>query len=681
MKLQRQTPKGIRVDKNVLPGKGKPLAKHLLTRAIIALVVLGVLLYWSLVRIVEVATANGYIEVSKASTFEYVTVSAPTLSDYSDEDLKQFLDNFLLRANVVYAELQLGNFSYLGELSNPDIQANFVEDTEFGSNNDDTYYFSVGFYVDSNPASFRVGIDETEINDLVTRAKILILAAIFFLFAIFLGFSFFYTGTITGPLDKLARESNRVTTGNEDQNLRTDSTILEFNLMADNLEAMRQQLVSRNQELREQVIQDPLTGIPNRLLFNEGLEKALNRNKHYGETYALVMVDIDDFKNVNDAYGHPIGDRLIKFVAYWLQRVERANIVARIGGDEFAIIVADTNRSELAEFCGTVIRRLVREVKFRDHRIPLAISLGATLLESEKKLSTDDFIQQADFALYAAKSSPDHFAIFDENLFAHTARAKAIARALKASEFKQLGFRMMYQPKFNIETGEPTSVEALARWQHPEMGNISPVEFIGIAEQQHLMTRLTTFIIDMVMMDIRKWMAKGVQIQTAINVSPQDINNENFLEILYSALEVYSIPAELIELEVTENALVENSKAFAQKLAQVKKMGFSIAIDDFGSGYANFINLKNFPFETIKIDQSFVRDMQHRKQDKILVKGAIDIAHNLGMKVVAEGVETEAVRNILAELKCEEAQGMWFSSPLEADEIVELYQQQDQKTS
>ena len=658
--------------------KGKSLAKHLVTRAVIALLLLGTLLYWSLVRIVEVATANGYIEVSKASTFEYVTVSAPTLSESTDENIKSFLDNFLLRANVVYAELHLKGFSYLGELSDPDIQANFTEETEFGSNNDNTYYFNVGFYVGTEPANFRVGIDETEINELVTRAKILIISVIFSLFAIFLGFSFIYTRLITVPLGKLARDSERVTTGDVEQNLGIDSNIDEFNQMAGNLEAMRQQLVSRNMELRAQVIQDPLTGIPNRLLFNEGLEKAINRNKHYGETYALVMVDIDDFKTVNDAYGHPIGDRLIKFVAYWLQRVERTNIVARIGGDEFAIIVADTNRTELAEFCTNVIRRLVRDVKFRDHRIPLAISLGATLLEAEKKLSTDDFIQQADFALYAAKSAPDHFAIFDENLFAHTARAKAIARALKASEFKNMGFRMMYQPKFNIATGEPTSVEALARWQHPEMGNISPVEFIGIAEQQHLMTRLTTFIIDMVMIDIRKWIAKGIKVPTAINVSPQDINNESFLEILYSALEVYSIPANLIELEVTENALVENSKAFAKKLGQVREMGISIAIDDFGSGYANFINLKNFPFETIKIDQSFVRDMQHRSQDRILVKGAIDIAHNLGMKVVAEGVETEAVRDILNELNCEEAQGMWFCSPLEADEILELYQEKQQ---
>ena len=653
---------------------GKSLAKHLVTRAVIALTILGALLYWSLVRIVEIATADGYIEVSKASTYEYVTVSAQTLSDGTDESIKQYIDNYLLRANVVYAELQLGGFSYLGELSDPEIQANFLESTEFGQNGDDIYFFNVGFYVGTEPANFRVGIDETEINELVKRAKIYVSSAIVSLFAIFLGFSFFYTRMITGPLEKLARDSEQVTSGDVEQNLGIESKIREFNLMAGNLEAMRQQLVNRNLELREQVIQDPLTGIPNRLLFNEGLEKALSRNKHYNETYALVMVDIDDFKNVNDAYGHPIGDRLIKYVAYWLQRADRSNIVARIGGDEFAIIVADTNRAELAEFCATVIRRLVRNIKFRDHRIPLAVSLGATLLESDKKLSTDDFIQQADFALYAAKSSPDHFAIFDENLFAHTARAKAITRALKSSDFKQLGFRMMYQPKFDLATGKPAGVEALARWQHPDMGNISPAEFIGLAEQQHLMTRLTIFIIDMVMMDMRKWMAKGVRVQTAINVSPQDINNENFLEVLYSALEVYSVPPKLIELEVTETALVENSKAFAKKLLQVKKMGISIAIDDFGSGYANFINLKNFPFETIKIDQSFVRDMQHRNQDKILVKGAIDIAHNLGMKVVAEGVETEAVQKILTELKCEQAQGMWFCSPLEADEVLDLYQ-------
>ena len=660
---------------------GKTLARHLVTRAIIVLAVLGALLYWSLVRIVEIATADGYIEVSKASTYEYVTVSAQTLADGTDESIKEYIDNYLLRANAVYAELQLGGFSYLGELSDPDVQANFEESTDFAQGGDNVYYFSVGFYVGEEPANFRVGIDETEINELVTRAKIFITSTIVLLFTIFLGFSFFYTRMITGPLDKLARDSEQVTSGDVEQNLGIESKIREFNLMAGNLEAMRQQLVNRNMELREQVIQDPLTGIPNRLLFNEGLEKALYRNKHYNETYALVMVDIDEFKNVNDAYGHPIGDRLIKFVAYRLQRADKSNIVARIGGDEFAIIVADTNHAELAEFCATLVRKIVRDVKFRDHRVPLAVSLGATLLESDKKLSSDDFIQQADFALYAAKSSPDHFAIFDENLFAHTARAKAITRALKSSDFKKLGFRMMYQPKFDLATGKPAGVEALARWQHPDMGNISPTEFIGLAEKQHLMTRLTIFIIDMVMMDVRKWIAKGVRVQTAINVSPQDINNENFLEILYSALEVYGVPPTLIELEVTETALVENSKAFAKKLSQVKKMGISIAIDDFGSGYANFINLKNFPFETIKIDQSFVRDMQHRNQDKILVKGAIDIAHNLGMKVVAEGVETDAVRQILAELKCEQAQGMWFCSPLEANEILELYQNEQESVS
>lgn len=654
--------------------ESKSLARHLLTRVVIALAILGALLYLSLVRIVEIATANSYIDVSKASTYEYITVSAQTLNDGTDESIKQYIDNYLLRANVVYAELQLNGFSYLGELSDPEVQANFIESTEFGQNNDDVYYFDVGFYVGPEPANFRVGIDETDINELITTAKALVCSAIVSLFAIFLGFAYFYTRMITEPLDKLAKDSHQVTSGDVAQNLGIESNIREFNLMAGNLEAMRQQLVNRNLELREQVVQDPLTGIPNRLLFNEGLDRALSRIKHYDETYALVMLDVDDFKNVNDAYGHPIGDRVIKYVAYWLKRVDPSNIVARIGGDEFAIIVADTNRAELAEFCATVIRRMVRDIKFRDHTIPFSVSLGATLLESEKKLSTDDFIQQADFALYAAKSSPDHFAIFDENLFAHTARTKAIARALKSSDFKKLGFRMMYQPKFDLATGKPISVEALARWQHPELGNISPTEFIALAEQQHLMTRLTTFIIDMVMMDMRKWIGKGMNVQTAINVSPQDINNENFLEILYSALEVYSVPPKLIELEVTENALVENSKAFAQKLLQVKKMGISIAIDDFGSGYANFINLKNFPFETIKIDQSFVRDMQHRHEDKILVKGAIDIAHALGMKVVAEGVETDAVRAILTELKCEQAQGMWFSSPLEADEIVGLFE-------
>lgn len=667
-------PKRIPSKKEKKIKKDKTLAKHLATRAVIALVVLGVLLYWSLVRIVEVATANGYIDVWKASTFEYVTLSAPTLSAESGVGITEFLDSYMLRANVVYAELVLGSNSYLAELSDPDVRENYQEDTEFGGSNDNTYYFSVGFYTEDSPATFNVGIDETEINDLVNRARFLVLSVIFSLFAIFLGFSFVYTRLITEPLDRLAKKSDHVADGEVNQQLHIDSNIREFNSMASNLEGMRQQLVSRNEELRKQVIQDPLTGIPNRLLFNEGLSDAIRRSKNSGTTFALVMVDIDDFKSVNDTYGHPIGDRLIKFVAYWLQRVDRDNLVTRIGGDEFAIIVPNTNRTDLAEFCGMVIRRMVRDIKFGDLRIALGISLGATLLESETKMSTDDYIQQADFALYAAKASPDHFAIFDENLFAHTARAKAIARALKASEFKHLGFRMMYQPKFNIATGLPTSVEALARWNHPEMGNISPVEFIGIAEQQHLMTRLTTYIIDMVMIDIRKWMSKGFNIPTAINVSPQDVNNEAFMEILYSALEVYSVPTNLIELEVTETALIENSDTFGQKLAAVRDMGIKIAIDDFGSGYANFINLKNFPFETIKIDQDFVRDMQHRNEDRILVKGAIDIAHNLGMKVVAEGVETEAVRDILHQLHCEEAQGMWFCSPLEADEITDLYE-------
>lgn len=654
--------------------RGKSLAHHLLVTASIALLILGSLLYFSLVRIVETAAANGYLDASVASADEYIAASIPSLNSQTDESIAEFLNNYMLRANVSYAELQIGGYSYIGELSGQSTPINFIEDTEFGQNNDHTYYFSRDFKVALEPALFLVGIDESEINDLVRTAKILICSAIVFLFALLLIACFAYSRKITVPLEQLARDSERVTAGDFEQNLQIKSSIREFNGMAASLETMRQQLVNRNLELREKVIQDPLTKIPNRLLFNEGLQKALSRIKHYDETYALVMVDIDDFKTVNDAYGHPIGDRLIKFVAYWLQRIERTNIVARIGGDEFAIIVADTNRAELAEFCAHVVRRLVRDIKFRDQVIPLGISLGATLLESEKKLSPDDFIQQADFALYAAKTSPDHFAIFDENLFAHTARTKAIARALKASEFKQLGFRMMYQPKFDLKTGKPNGVEALARWQHPEMGTISPAEFIGIAEQQHLMTRLTTFIIDMVMMDIRKWMGKGIRVQTAINVSPQDINNENFLEILYSALEVYSIPPKLVQLEITENALVENSQTFAQKLTEVRKMGISIAIDDFGSGYANFINLKNFPFETIKIDQSFVKDMQHQEEDKVLVRGAIDIAHNLGMKVVAEGVETEAVRDILYELNCEEAQGMWFCSPLEADEIVELYE-------
>ena len=657
------------------PRKRKSLAFHLGSRTIFALAVLGTLLYWSLVKIIESTMADGYMDLFKVSAFEYVTIAAPLLNDPSEEKIQKFLKDFGLRSYVVYAELELNERSYIDDSSDLTLGGSFLEDYYIDGNGDNIYYFSLGFYLDADePAKFKVGFDETEISNRIRRAQLSISAVIISLFCIFLSFVFVYSRIITVPLSRLADKSDDVSGGKTEQTLEIASGILEFNSMASSLEGMRQQLVHRNTELRQQVVQDPLTGIPNRLLFNEGLATALHRTIKFKETYALVMVDIDDFKSVNDTYGHPVGDRLIKFVSYWLQRVDRANLVARIGGDEFAILIADTDRTELSAFCTAVVRCLVRDVKIREQILPVSISLGAALLDAKKKLSTDDFIQQADFALYAAKSSPDHFAIFDEALFAHTTRAKNIARALKAADFRNLGLRMMYQPKFNINSNQPTSIEALVRWDHPEMGSISPVEFIAIAEQQQLMTRLTTYIIDMVMIDTRKWRGKGLDIQTAINISPQDINNESFLDILFSALEVYSVPATSIQLEITETALVENSKSFADKLKEVRNMGIGIAIDDFGSGYANFINLKSFPFETIKIDQSFVRDMQHRKQDRILVKGAIDIAHNLGMKVIAEGVETEAVRDILQNLGCEEAQGMWFCSPMEATEVTELFQ-------
>ena len=258
-------------------------------------------------------------------------------------------------------------------------------------------------------------------------------------------------------------------------------------------------------------------------------------------------------------------------------------------------------------------------------------------------------------------------------IFAQTERAKKIAALVKAEDFKNHGFTLVYQPKYSLMDNLPTGVEALSRWHHPELGHIDPMDFVQIAEQNNLMLSMTRHILGIALSQSREWLDMGLNIPVAINVSPQDLHSEGFIELLEEQLEAHRVPPRLIELEVTENAIIEDPEIFSYKLNQIRSMGIRIAIDDFGVGYANFANLRAYPFDTIKIDKAFILDMQYSEEDRVLVRGAIDIAHNLGMNCVAEGVETDGARAFLVELGCEQAQGTWFCGPESVDEITGIF--------
>jgi diguanylate cyclase (GGDEF)-like protein/PAS domain S-box-containing protein len=418
--------------------------------------------------------------------------------------------------------------------------------------------------------------------------------------------------------------------------------------------------------LRRQALHDGLTGLPNRTLLNDRMRQALQHSQTTGEPVALLLMDLDQFKEVNDALGHDHGDRLLIEMSRRLQRVLRdIDTIARLGGDEFAVLLTINADERGALAVAARVRESLEEAfQLGGISVQTSASIGVALYP-DHAADAETLAQRADVAMYTAKRAGGGIALYSPEHDQSSVRRLALLGELRnAIEGDQL--LLHYQPTLDLRTGYVRTVEALVRWQHPEHGLMPPAEFIELAEVSGTIQVLTRWVITTAVRQLVEWQERGLDLSVAVNLSVRNLYEPELVPWLAGVLAQFGVDAKALEFEITESELMDDPLLAMEVLGRLKSLGVATSIDDFGTGYSSLSYLKHLPIDQLKIDRSFVGNMVHDESDLTIVRSTIDLSHNLGLVVVAEGVEDPETLRLLAHLGCDRAQGYALSRPVPA---------------
>jgi diguanylate cyclase (GGDEF)-like protein len=420
-------------------------------------------------------------------------------------------------------------------------------------------------------------------------------------------------------------------------------------------------------ELEHRALHDILTGLPNRALLADRLDQALVAGHRHGTATGLLLIDLDRFKEINDTLGHSYGDQLLTQVGPRLAGALRAvDTVARLGGDEFAVLLPQVSGLDAAiEVANKLQAALERSFEVEGVDLDVEASIGV-VVSGEHGSDSSTLLQRADIAMYAAKQRTLGIASYDPDADSHTIERLALLGHLRRALNNDELF-LHYQPKISLKTGEVCGAEALLRWRHPERGLIPPDGFIPLAENTGLIGPLTAHVLDLALAQARRWVDQDAPLQIAVNLSGRNLLDEDFDQVVDELLTRHGVASGLLKLEITESAVITDPVGAADLLQRLAVQGIDISIDDFGAGYTSIGQLRNLPISELKVDRSFVTGMEHDPSNSLIVRSVIELGHNLGMSSVAEGVESLATLDRLAEYECDVAQGFYISQPLPAD--------------
>jgi diguanylate cyclase (GGDEF)-like protein len=419
-------------------------------------------------------------------------------------------------------------------------------------------------------------------------------------------------------------------------------------------------------ELKRRSNEDVLTSLPNRQWIKGYLPVALEEAKEAGESLALLFIDLDGFKKVNDTAGHAVGDELLQHAAERLLEATRPHDkVVRFGGDEFVILLENIeHRIDAAHVAERVQSAFDQPFRLKQGAHTVGTSIGIALYPTDGE-DAPALLEKADIAMYSVKTHGKHGYQFYEAKFYNALRKRLDKETEIRDAIARDEFVMYYQPRVHILTGATSSLEALVRWNHPSKGLLEPCEFIGLAEETGLIVGIGRLVIEKVCAQLALWAKQGTElVPVSINISPRQFDNADVADHLYLALRQHNVAASLVELEITESSVMAESNGISTMLARLQEKGIKILVDDFGTGYSSLSQLHRLNFDVLKVDQSFTAAINESDEGKVFFTAIVTMAHALGMRVVAEGVETLAQINILKSLQCDEIQGFYVSKPL-----------------
>ncbi|HEY9199412.1 MAG TPA: EAL domain-containing protein, partial [Gammaproteobacteria bacterium] len=477
-----------------------------------------------------------------------------------------------------------------------------------------------------------------------------------------IGFIFFQR-TVLQPFSQLTRAMKAIAKGEPHAQLPRVNSI-EAGDLVEAFAHMRRTVHERQLALRHQALHDTLTGLPNRTLFRDRLQQtilAAERGQHAG--FCLLMLDLDRFKEINDTLGHAAGDEVLCEIGTRLSGLLRkSDTVARLGGDEFAILLPEMRLRQAQEIAQLIADTVERPLFYQDRDLPVGVSIGIAVYPDHGR-DAETLFKHSDVAMYVAKQNGLAYAVYSVQQDQHSLGRLALISELRGAI---AGDELMlhYQPKLDMADGTMLGVEALLRW--PKWSAIPTEYLIRTAEKTSLIKPLTQWVLQSAIRQIAHWRARGIEIPVAVNLSTWNLAHSDIDVTVHTLLQEHGVPAELLELEITEHAMMQNPERAHEILDRLAALGVRLSVDDYGTGFSSLAYLKNMPVDHIKIDKSFVSDMLVDENDAVIVRSTIDLAHNLGMRVVAEGVTDAEIWDLLEMLGCDAAQGYFIAHPMSA---------------
>lgn len=646
------------------------LSGRLITGVTVIQLILIPVLLGSIIYFMNTTLKDRFINDKRRMTGSIVASFEKTNPVSNRTETIDMMDEIIMGGNVVYAEIILPRGEKItSQIENKNKNFTFIEDLYFKQNDDQVYFIEAPIYMSGldEISLLRLGYDEKPVEDQLERISLYTSSIIAIYIIINLVLVFFLGQRATMPLKRLRQASRQIQQGFVDTALDVQSPVSDVRDLAIDLDLMRKELVSQASALKHQALHDALTHLPNRVLLEDRLNQAVLKGARSSIPFALLLMDLDRFKEVNDTLGHQVGDEVLRMVSSRLSSIIRkGDTVSRLGGDEFAIILYGTE-SKANEISEKLANEIKRPFHIRDNTLHIGVSIGISHYP-QLGHSAEELMRQADIAMYDAKRSGVSYKTYSKTRDRNTREKMTLdndfRKAIEAGEVT-----LCYQPKIDLRSAEFNEVEALARWTHPDHDFISPEKFIRIAENKGFIYELTNNLIEIAINDAANWYHSGRPLEVSVNLSPKNLLDEQLPDRISSLLSKAGLPAKYFSLEITENAIIQDPSHARIILLALKEMGVRSIIDDFGTGYSSLVYLRHLPVSEIKIDKSFVVNMIHNDDDIVIINATTRMAHDLGLLVTAEGVESSMINDRLIKLGCDKGQGFHYSKALSFDDL------------